>query len=309
MPKFETLDSTALNEAIRSTFTEKEFRNHSFDKDCSDMILRTSMEKLSMKNLIPQAEYILRDMLEENLTSSEAVAFFLHALTERKRQNYCMMQLQLARFPSNCSIEPCDFSRVNEKIGRVFRELEKGDWIERHNNLYLYGNPGMGKTHLAIALGRRAICKGYSTRFVSAGAFFRKMQDAQRNDQLEKALKPFIQVNLLVLDDLGAMKDVDDGTFGFIMQRLMTERHHKKSTIITSNLSLADLGKTFPGASLLSSAIDRFIEDAISLQFVGDSYRRLKWKRREATINAAEDAPQTVAEDQTTPKPSEAAKP
>ena len=61
--------------------------------------------------------------------------------------------------------------------------------------------------------------------------------------------------------------------------------------------------------SLLSSAIDRFIEDAISLQFVGDSYRRLKWKRREATINAAEDAPQTVAEDQTTPKPSEAAKP
>lgn len=86
MPKFETLDSTALNEAIRSSFTEKEFRNHSFDKDCSDMILRTSMEKLSMKNLIPQAEYILRDMLEENLTSSEAVAFFLHALTERKRQ-------------------------------------------------------------------------------------------------------------------------------------------------------------------------------------------------------------------------------
>ena len=167
----------------------------------------------------------------------------------------------------------------------------------------------MGKTHLAIALGRRAICKGYSTRFVSAGAFFRKMQDAQRNDQLEKALKPFIQVNLLVWDDLGAMKDVDDGTFGFIMQRLMTERHHKKSTIITSNLSLADLGKTFPGASLLSSAIDRFIEDAISLQFVGDSYRRLKWKRREATINAAEDAPQTVAEDQTRPKPSETAKP
>lgn len=115
MPKFETLDSTALNEAIRSSFTEKEFRNHSFDKDCSDMILRTSMEKLSMKNLIPQAEYILRDMLEENLTSSEAVAFFLHALTERKRQNYCMMQLQLARFPSNCSIESFDFSRVNEK--------------------------------------------------------------------------------------------------------------------------------------------------------------------------------------------------
>ena len=117
MPKFETLDSTALNEAIRSSFTEKEFRNHSFDKDCSDMILRTSMEKLSMKNLIPQAEYIL--------PSSEAVAFFLHALTERKRQNYCMMQLQLARFPSNCSIESFDFSRVNEKIGRVFRELEK----------------------------------------------------------------------------------------------------------------------------------------------------------------------------------------
>lgn len=163
----------------------------------------------------------------------------------------------------------------------------------------------MGKTHLAIALGRRAICKGYSTRFVSAGAFFRKMQDAQRNDQLEKALKPFIQVNLLVLDDLGAMKDVDDGIFGFIMQRLMTERHHKKSTIITSNLSLADLGQTFPGAALLSSAIDRFIEDAISLQFVGDSYRRLKWKRREATINATENAPQAVAEDQTTPQPSE----
>ena len=44
MPKFETLDSTALNEAIRSSFTEKEFRNHSFDKDCSDMILRTSMD-------------------------------------------------------------------------------------------------------------------------------------------------------------------------------------------------------------------------------------------------------------------------
>lgn len=115
MPKFETLDSTTLNEAIRNSFTEREFRNHPFDKDCSDMILRTSMEKLSMKNLIPQAEYILQDMLEENLTSSEAVAFFLHALTERKRQNYCMMQLQLARFPSNCSIESFDFSRVNEK--------------------------------------------------------------------------------------------------------------------------------------------------------------------------------------------------
>lgn len=181
MPKFETLDSTALNEAIRSSFNEKEFRNHSFDKDCSDMILRTSMEKLSMKNLIPQAEYILRDMLEENLTSSEAVAFFLHALTERKRQNYCMMQLQLARFPSNCSIESFDFSRVNEKIGRVFRELEKGDWIERHNNLYLYGNPGMGKTHLAIALGRRAICKWIQHTLRVSRGFLPK--DAGRSTQ------------------------------------------------------------------------------------------------------------------------------
>lgn len=77
MPKFETLDSTTLNEAIRTSFTEKEFRNHPFDRDCSDMILRSSMEKLSMKKLIPQAEHILRDMLDENLTSSEAVAFFL----------------------------------------------------------------------------------------------------------------------------------------------------------------------------------------------------------------------------------------
>ena len=119
MPKFETLDSTALNEAIRSSFTEKEFRNHSFDKDCSDMILRTSMEKLSMKTLSCKPSTFW-DMLEENLTSSEAVAFFLHALTERKRQNYCMMQLQLARFPSNCSIESFDFSRVNEKLDEYF---------------------------------------------------------------------------------------------------------------------------------------------------------------------------------------------
>ena len=176
----------------------------------------------------------------------------LHALTERKRQSYCMMQSNWLASLVIAQLESFDFSRVNEKIGRVFRELEKAIGLS-DTTICILWQSGYGKDPSRNRFGKAShLPKDTSTRFVSAGAFFRKMQDAQRNDQLEKALKPFIQVNLLVLDDLGAMKDVDDGTFGFIMQRLMTERHHKKSTIITSNLSLADLGKTFPGASLLT---------------------------------------------------------
>lgn len=288
MAKFETMDPKIVTEAIHASFNLNEYQTIPFEKERSGEIIREAMEGLGMKNLIPQSNIVLKELFEADLTSAEAVAYFLYSLTQRKRQNRSLMQLQMAHFPSNCTIESYDFSRVNEKIGRQIRELEKSEWIARHNNVYLYGNPGMGKTHLAIALGRRAICKGYSTCFVSAGTFFRKMQDAHRKGLLEKTLKPYLQQKLLILDDLAVMKDVDDSFFGFVMLRLMTERQHKTSTIITSNLSLADLGKTFPGAALLSSAIDRFIEDAISLPFFGDSYRRLKWKQRQATIIGTE---------------------
>ena len=176
----------------------------------------------------------------------------------------------------------------------------------------LLGKSGTGKTHLAVATFRIAVARGAHGTFLSWAKTANDLKRTTGTTDYEHMMRGLKYAPLLYFDDFlwkpkGAIPT--DWDLALAKEILDARFYNRRRTIITSNLSLVDLGKTFPGASLLSSAIDRFIEDAISLQFVGDSYRRLKWKRREATINAAEDAPQTVAEDQTTPKPSEAAKP
>lgn len=125
MAKFETMDPKIVTEAIHASFNLNEYQTIPFEKERSGEIIREAMEGLGMKNLIPQSNIVLKELFDADLTSAEAVAYFLYSLTQRKRQNRSLMQLQMAHFPSNCTIESYDFSRVNEKIGRQIRELEK----------------------------------------------------------------------------------------------------------------------------------------------------------------------------------------
>lgn len=146
-----------------------------------------------------------------------------------------------------------------------------------------YGESGLGKTHLAIALGRQAIQRGYSTLFIPANDLLDLLSKARKNNVLEEKLTLLCRNKLLIIDELGFPLDGNDD-WASLFYTLIAKRHEKLSTVITTNRSIKDWPHYLGGdVQCTKASIDRFMQYAIPIKFEGESYRMRKMRQRIAT--------------------------
>lgn len=207
--------------------------------------------------------------------SNESIVDTLLKLTDYevdlKRHNSKNMMIKVAKLPKNMSINNFDFSFQESINEREIRDLMTLSFIENKENIVFLGSSGVGKTHLAAAIGLEAAKNRYSTYFIKCSELLEKLRKAQSENRLEASLRYYNRSSLLIVDELGYLP-LSPGDEKLLFQ-VIDRRYEKKSTILTTNIPFANWDELFNDVLIAHAILDRVLHHAKIIKINGESYR------------------------------------
>lgn len=205
----------------------------------------------------------------------------------QRHENRLKRLLKESRLPTGKHLHQYDFSEV-EGISALQLKQKSGqlDWLHQGHNILLFGASGLGKTHLACAIGHGLIEKGVRVKFSTSTAVVQDLQKAKETLGLAEALKKLDKYELLILDDIGYVKKSDSESQ--VLFELIAHRYERGSILITSNQSFSEWDSIFGDNMMTVAAIDRLVHHSDIYQIQGESYRRkqaMKLKAKSGQVN------------------------
>lgn len=237
----------------------------------TDQKLADMASRLKLTRMRDNMESMLRTVTDAKMTPRETLEYFLNKEIEQRESNRIKLALMGAHFPRVCTLDGFDMSAQPSLDPGVIRELSRLEWIGNRENVLFLGPPGVGKTHLAIALGRLAIQKGFSVLFIGAAALMESLKKAQSEGILAERISALSKPKLLIIDELGYLPFEPENAH--LMFQLVCKRYESKSIIITSNRPITDWGLVFGDPTAATAILDRLLHHCTPVTITGDSYR------------------------------------
>jgi len=241
------------------------------------MELHALLDRLKMEHLLSQLDGVCEQAAKADLDYQGFLARALEAEWRGRQQRGIEMRLRMARFPWLKTLDQFDFECQPSLDRKVVRELAGLSFVDRAENVVLLGPPGVGKTHLAIALGVKAVDAGSSVLFLTLETLMSRLIKARHENRLERTLQQLAAPRLLILDELGYLPLSREEASLFF--RLLVRRYERSSLIVTSNKSFVDWGEVFNDQVLATAILDRLLHHATTLNIKGESYRLREKKK------------------------------
>lgn len=233
--------------------------------------LLNNFEKLKLDKIKELYPYYIEKITKENFTLTDALYELTNKEIEYRDERASQIQITVSAFPYKKEIEDFDFDYQPSINKNEILELNTMGFLERKENILFIGPSGVGKTHLAVALGITAAKKRYSVYFISCHDLITQLNKAHFENKLEQRIKHYSKYQLLIIDEIGYLPVDKQGANLFF--QLIAKRYEKNSTIITTNMNFSKWGEVFSDNILANAILDRLLHHSSVININGNSYR------------------------------------
>jgi len=247
--------------------------------------LSEHLQKLRLFKSRERLEALLQFAAEKELAYADFLEQVLGEEVAAKTSKNVTMRTAMARFPFVKPLESFDFGYQPSIDKKQVQALATCHFIEHGDNVVVLGPPGVGKTHLSVGLGLKAIEAGYRVLFSTAANLIATLTKAHAEGRLEEKLKFFNTPRLLIIDEIGYLPIERLGANLFF--QLISRRYERGPMILTSNQSFGAWGEVFGDRVIATAILDRLLHHAVTLNIRGNSYR-LKEKLKAGLVRADE---------------------
>jgi DNA replication protein DnaC len=231
--------------------------------------IKSQFRELRLKTAASELEEILAG--QKKTVSLDWLSTLLSRELDARRERAVQSRIRRAEFPEVTSLEAFDWDFNPDIDRKTIETLASLDFIEKNEIALFLGKPGTGKTHLALAIGVRAVHRGHKVFCSSVKRLSQQIASARAKNSLDSLFKKILSSRLWILDDWGVVSmksDIAEEVFD-----LLDRRRHSSALILTSNRDVDEWGNVFPDPVLAGAAIDRLFDRATTVTFLGHSYR------------------------------------
>jgi DNA replication protein DnaC len=253
----------------------------------SEATLNTQLQTLRLSRM----KIYWKDLEQQAITEGWTPASFLSQLCEQELEHRLQQRhkryLTEAKLPVGKWLNTLELTSVQGINPAVIGHLgEQHDWIDQRNNLLLLGASGLGKTHIAAAIGNELVTHGIRGRFYGATALVQQLQEAKKALKLNELLLKLDRYRFIIINDIGYVRRDQQETS--VLFELIAHRYERASLIITANQRFSEWHSIFADTSMTVAAVDRLIHHAQIIELEGESYRKKTAEKRNKVAAEAE---------------------
>ena len=244
--------------------------------------VKSKFKDFKLSGIYRNLEERLSYAREKSLSYLDFLTLLLEDEQNNRRENSYRKRYSKAKLPAQKQIEDFDFSFQPFVDKRTINDCSTCQFITSRRNIVLIGNPGTGKTHLAIGIAMKALLKGYKVLFSPVSQMLHQLNFGRADNSYYQKLDYYLRPDLLILDELGFKKLPGYSADDFF--EVIARRYEKGSLIITTNKPFDKWGDIFSDNTMASAILDRVVHHSVVIQINGPSYRAkdLKMKGGEA---------------------------